>query len=188
MKAASRAYAKTRVIRDRDVQILAGLSIGLKNEYVSSGAQVWNGSPFEWILSRPSRQRGKIGEQLIAGWCAARDLNVLRSPDSDADRVIEGKRVEIKFSTLWNSGSYTFQQIRDQNYDYLICLGISPFDAHAWIFKKSGIPFSKLRHQHGGSRGRDTWWLIFRPQHPPIWMRKQSGKLREVYRMLRGLP
>lgn len=86
-------------ITDRDVQILAVLSVGLRSEYLSRSNSEWVGSPFEWILSRPSRQKGKIGEQLIAGWCAARELNVLRSPDSDADRIIEGHRVEIKFST-----------------------------------------------------------------------------------------
>lgn len=175
---------RTTTINDKDVQILAGLSLGLRDEYIKPGKDDWAGSPFAWILTRPSRQRGKIGEQLIAGWCASRNLNVLRSPDSDADRIIEGRRVEIKFSTLWKSGSYTFQQIRDQYYEILICLGISPFDAHAWIFKKEKIPFDQLHHQHGGARGRDTWWLTFKPDRPPRWMKKQSGRLSEVYRVL----
>ncbi|TSC78798.1 MAG: hypothetical protein G01um101425_957 [Candidatus Peregrinibacteria bacterium Gr01-1014_25] len=169
---------------DPDVQILASLSLGLKGEYIRPREDPWAGSPFAWILTRPSRQRGKIGEQLLAGWCAARDLNVLRSGNSDADRVIEGKRVEIKFSTLWQSGSYTFQQIRDQDYDYLICLGICPLDAHAWIFAKRAIPFGKLKHQHGGSRGRDTWWLTFKPDQPPVWLRKGGGRLADVHKIL----
>ena len=39
---------------------------------------------------------GSIGEQLVAGWFAAKGLDVLRTGDSEADRVIDGKRVEIK--------------------------------------------------------------------------------------------
>jgi len=176
---------KEKISSDRDIHVLAGLSAGLKNEYLAR-SNTWVGSPFEWILSRPSRQKGKIGEQLIAGWCAARELNVVRSPDSDADRIIEGHRVEIKFSTRWENGLYTFQQIRDQDYEYLICLGISPFDAHAWIFRKSDIPFQTLKHQHGGSRGRDTWWLQFKADTPPEWMKAQNGTLAYVYDVLSG--
>src|SRR5688572_19211336 len=98
---------KQKVSGDKDIQVLAGLSAGLQKEYLARG-NAWVGSPFEWILERASRQKGKIGEQLISGWCAARELNVVRSPDSDADRIIEGHRVEIKFSTQWGNGLYTF--------------------------------------------------------------------------------
>jgi hypothetical protein len=105
---------------------------------------------------------------------------VLRSPDSDADRIIEGQRTEVRFSTLWRNGLYVFQQIRDQNYDALICLGVAPFDAHAWVFTKDQIPFDRLPHQHGGNRGRDTWWMQINPADPPDWTRGQSGRLRAL--------
>lgn len=110
----------------------------------------------------------------------------MRSPDSDADRVIEGARVEIKFSTEWESGQYVFQQIRDQNYRFLICLGVSPFDAKAWIFEKKKIPFKMLKHQHGGDRGHDTWWIGFPANRPPTWMGKK-GFLTDIYRTLAKL-
>lgn len=178
----------TRQITDQETKILASISASLKNEYVDPAENEWRGSPFAWILSRrSSRQRGKIGEQLIAGWCAARDLNVERSPDSDADRLIEGRRVEIKFSTLWSGGNYVFQQIRDQNYDYLLCLGISPFAAHAWLMKKSEIPFRKLSHQHGGRRGKDTWWLSVNPQDMPAWLNEFGGSLSSALKILKSL-
>lgn len=165
-----------RRLTDKDVQLLASISLGLCGEYEKNNGARWIGSPFEWILHRPSRQRGKIGEQLIAGWCAARGFDVVRSPDNDADRIIEGARVEIKFSTEWEGGQYVFQQIRDQNYRFLICLGISPFDAQAWVIEKKDIPFKKLKHQHGGNkRGRDTWWLGFKPNNPPGWLGKRGS-------------
>jgi len=176
----------TRIIKNKEVQLLASISLGLRGEYEKSNSIRWQHSPFEWILHRPSRQRGKIGEQLIAGWCAARGLDVVRPPDSDADRIIEGTRVEIKFSTEWKNGQYVFQQIRDQNYQFLICLGISPFDARAWIFEKKKIPFEKVRHQHGGERGRDTWWIGFKVDNPPTWMGKR-GSLTDVYKTLAAL-
>lgn len=175
-----------RRLKNKDVELLASISLGLCGKYVKNDGARWVGSPFEWILRRPSRQRGKIGEQLIAGWCAARGLDVVRSPDSDADRIIEGARVEIKFSTEWENGQYVFQQLRDQNYRFLICLGVSPFDAQVWIFEKSKIPFEKLKHQHGGNRGHDTWWIGFKPGSPPSWMDKR-GSLTKVYKVLAHL-
>lgn len=170
-----------------DVALLASLATALRAEY-ESRITAWNGSPFEWIRAKPSRQVGKIGEQLVAGWCAARELDVSRSPDSEADKIIEGKRVEIKFSTLWAGGFYTFQQVRDQRYDVLICLGVSPFDAHAWILNKKDIPFSALDHQHGGAKGRDTWWIRVDPKKVPAWMRKYGGTLRDIERFFRKSP
>ena len=173
-------------ILDQEVRVLASISESLKGEYINPAEDIWAGSPFAWILTRPSRQRGKIGEQLIAGWCAARDLNVLRSTNSDADRIIEGKRVEIKLSTLWANGHYKFQQIRDQEYDYLLCIGISPFDAHAWIMKKSEMPMELMPHQHGGSSGQDTRWMTVRPGkiHPRL--NAFGGTLAQVLEVLKG--
>jgi hypothetical protein len=86
---------------------------------------------------------------------------VSRSPDSDADRVVEGKRVEVKFSTLWKNPPYKFQQLRDQNYDLAICLGVSPFNAHCWAISKATIlhewkTTGNVVPQHGARAGSDT--------------------------------
>lgn len=91
-------------VRDPEVRLLATIAATLKRDYVVPEINIWEGSPFAWILMRPSRQRGKIGEQLVAGWCAAKGLDVVSVRDAEADRVINGRRVEIKFSTLWASG------------------------------------------------------------------------------------
>ena len=103
------------MIKDPEVQLLAALAQGLKSEYETEEDLSWSQSPFGWIKGQASRRKGAIGEKLVAGWCAARDINVLRSPDAEADRILEGFRTEIKFSTLWANQSYKFQQIRDQD-------------------------------------------------------------------------
>lgn len=176
-------------IDDPDVQVLAGIADALQAEYIPTGADPWEGSPFAWIRSRPSRQRGKIGEQLVSGWCAARGLDVVRSPSSDADRVIEGQSVEIKLSTLWQSGVYKFQQIRDQDYDQLFCLGVSPFAAHAWLLPKPVLHEHVIGHtgQHTGAGGADTAWLSFAAVRPHAWMEPYGGTLGKVWELLRGL-
>ena len=168
-------------IKDAEVRILAGISEALESEYVAENSR-WAGSPFAWIKSRPSRQIGAIGEKLIAGWLAARGFNVTRSPDSDADRIVEDKRVEIKFSTLWENGSYKFQQLRDQNYDFAICLGVSPFDAHCWVIPKNEIlrlwqKEGLIQSQHGGRDGTDTAWIPVTPDRVHDWLTAFGGEL-----------
>jgi hypothetical protein len=145
-------------IKDPEVQILAALSLSMQADYAGDETR-WQGSPFDWIRKRPSRQKGAIGEKLVAGWLATKNFNIARSPDSDADRLVETKRVEIKLSTLWENDIYTFQQFRDQNYDFAICVGLSPFDAHCWVLPKSVV----LYQWQGGRRDkkpawRGRWW------------------------------
>lgn len=176
-------------ISDPQVRILAALAADKQAQYAEQDA-MWQGSPFAWIKTRPSRQIGAIGESLVAGWAATRGLDVVRSSNSDADRVIQGHRIEIKFSTLWSDDrKFKFQQIRDQEYDYLFALGVSPFDAQAWLIPKAGLMEDRppeLVPQHGGAAGRDTKWLSVTADSPPSWLAAYGGRLADVFELLQG--
>jgi hypothetical protein len=149
----------------------------------------WGGSPFEWILSLPSGSKGKLGKRLVYQWCAAQGLSVDRCRDSDADMLINGHRIEVKFSTLWQQGIYTFQQIRDQDYEYAVCLGISPFEAHCWVLSKKILKKQVIGHlgQHTGSSGKDTAWFSVDPKNPEEWLVPFGGTLEDACIILKGL-
>lgn len=151
----------------------------------------WKGSPFEWILSIPSRSKGAYGEKLVQELFRLNGFDVKRPiSGSDHDRVINGHRIEIKMSTLWaNNGQYTFQQIRDQEYDYLICLGLSPKEAHCWLIPKSEVFIGRegVSHQHGGQAGKDTLWLNFPANKPPAWLASFGGSLDIVIKLMKDL-
>lgn len=178
-------------IMDPDVEELASVATTLRSDY-QNRADDWRESPFSWIRSCPSRQRGKIGESLVARLLEARGLATGPSGDSDADLTVNGRRVEIKFSTLWAGGFYKFQQIRDQKYDFLICLGISPFDAHSWVFTKGFLlegwgNLPGFMSQHGGRAGSDTAWIQIDPAAPESWLAQHGGTLRSAFNVLSEL-
>ena len=167
-----------------------GIAGALHDDYDDED-MAWACSPFAWIKSRPSRQVGAIGEQLVAGFFAAKYFDVAKSPDSEADRIIGGFRVEIKFSTLWKAGSYKFQQLRDQNYEIGIWLGVSPFNAHCWVVPKLMMMerwhSGEIGSQHGGRSGRDTAWLTVDPASVPQWLSPHGGTLSQAVSAFRKL-
>jgi hypothetical protein len=162
----------SREITDEDVRLLASLAGTMKVDYLEDDA-AWEGSPFAWIKTRPSRQIGKIGESLVAGWCASKGLDVVKSPDSEADRIIEGVRTEIKFSTLWKAGGYKFHQLRDQDYKMAVCLGVSPFDAHCWVIPK---PVIASRPRQAGHKGA-LWGRTCERTRSPKWWASASRRV-----------
>ena len=173
---------------DSDVREIVSIAENLRSEYRSYNLD-WTESPFAWIKDLPSRTRGKVGEQLIEHWCREQNFDVRPSPDSDADRIINGLRVEIKSSTLWKSGIYKFQQLRDQAYDVVVCLGLSPFDVHCWVLSKEVIieqwRSGGIGSQHGGSQGTDTAWLSVNPSAPQAWLTPQDGRPADAIKILR---
>lgn len=178
----------TKKFTDTESQLLGDLATGMRPFYEAADL-MWVGSPFAWIKTRPSRQVGAIGERLVSEWCESKGFTVERTGDSDADRLIKDLRVEIKFSTLWSDNKiYKFQQIRDQDYKYCFCLGVSPFEVHAWFIPKSQIMKPRppeLVHQHGGSDGTDTMWLTLDPKAPPDWLAPYGGTLTQVEALIK---
>jgi hypothetical protein len=175
-------------ISDEELRRLVIIAKKLEDEYGPKNSNdPWVGSPFAWIRTRPSRQVGKIGEELVACWCKQIGLEVRKPKEkkAEADLVIEGRRVEVKFSTLWEANVYKFQQLRDQEYDYVICLGVSPFDAHCWIIPKNKA-LRKATGQHTGSQAQDTRWLTIDPKSPPKWLKTYGGTLIEAKKILQN--
>lgn len=181
----------TTPIQDPEFQRLAAVANGLANHYQIDNAP-WVDSPFEWLKNIPSPStRGKAFAELLSGWCADRGMTVAMSPDSHADRIIGGVRVEVKGSTQWQNGGYKFQQIRDQNYSIIVCLGISPLDAHCWAIPKATVmqwwQAGRISSQHGGAGGNDTAWLSVDPSAAPAWLQPYGGTLAAGLAQLQAL-
>ena len=129
----------------------------------------WEGSPFAWIRQHNPKTVGAIGEQMISEWFKSNGSVVLPRESSTHDRVVDGKRVEMKFSTMWTNGCYRFSQIRDQDYDALVCMGVSPHAMHCWMFPKDvvkeAISNKWILPQHGGASAKETAWFGINPNY-----------------------
>lgn len=154
---------------------------------VADEVNKWMDSPFQWVMMLPSRSRGKAGEVLVTTWLRGLSYRVEKAQGSQYDRLLEGHSIEIKFSTLWKSGEYVFQQIRPaQEYEHVFALGISPSSVSAWLIPKA-VAVAHSVPQHGGAAGKDTLWLRIRASSPPAWMDDYGGTLPRIEAVIRTL-
>ena len=176
--------------RDELLRSLAAISAELESQRPSSGDE-WDQSPFGWLRRLPPRSRGAEGENLVADWCERLGYAVGPTGDSEADRVIAGRRVEIKLSTLWANGRFKFQQIRDQDYEIMICIGLTPRleDVQIWIIPKEVLMERPVgvSGQHSGADATETLWLDVRINAPPPWLAQWGGDLDQAEAVLADL-
>ena len=172
----------------------------------SNNATEWEGSPFEWIKKLHIKSIGQAGEKMVARFLHGHGFLVTEASGTQADIEVNGKRVEVKTATMSGDGKYTFNQIRNQRYDILLCLGLSPKDAHIWVTCKKDIndgnfPTQKsvsvggysFGPQHGGKSGNANTWMLVLPvptgvfEAAPSWLRPQGGDLAEICEALRKM-
>jgi hypothetical protein len=154
----------------------------------AAGDGPWSNSPYKWLRDLQSRTRGKAGEQIISGWLKSEGFTVGKASSSNSDRSIELTQVEIKLSTQWDSGEFRFQQIRDQDYKFIILLGVLPQEVKVWILPKK-VALKHSTPQHTGKTGAETRWLAFDAENPPKWLSRYGGDVsRAVSAVRRYLP
>ncbi|MCC3275425.1 hypothetical protein LJ753_06020 [Arthrobacter sp. zg-Y20] len=164
-----------------DLEYLASLVQGMESQY--PGSKAWDDSPFKWVLAQPSATKGSISRRLVTGWANLygmfpQQLTIKNQIYLD----FGGTLVQVKFSTLWDTGYYRFQQIRQGDYDYCLCLGLSPFDMHAWLIPKSDLDIFVIgtKGQHTGTGSGETWWLEASPRNMEPWLEEFGGQLDSV--------
>jgi hypothetical protein len=144
----------------------------------------WQGSPFLWVRTLSAKKKGAAMEALVRQWCNIHGFPPGKTPGSESDCSVGGVLTEIKGSTLWDSGDLQFNQIRRQNYDMLVLLGISPSVVQMWCPPKR-LALLHSKPQHGGEAGTDTYFLKFRATSPPTWLREFGGLPSEFRKALK---
>lgn len=130
------------------------------------------------------RKKGKAGEQLVKAWALEEGIgyHCTEARIQRSRSHTQWSKIEVKLSILWEGGSYKFQQIRDQDYDYMLCFGISPFDVHDWLIPKKLLRDDKpgLGGQHGGKNSKETKALQSMVDKPPTWLEPYGDDFQAV--------
>jgi hypothetical protein len=173
---------------DADLEYLTQILQGLEEEY--PGTRAWDESPFKWVIAQPSATKGSIARQLVRAWgnlhgIFPKQVSIGNQLYLDLDGIL----IQVKFSTLWDTGYYRFQQIRERDYDYCLCFGLAPFDMNAWLIPKPVLDTHVIgtKGQHTGSGSGETWWLEISPRSPEPWLEECGGQLNDVAQQLREL-
>jgi len=169
---------------------LTAYSTALEADYLepelSPEDAAWEGSPFNWIRDNPSGTKGAIGRDLVASILGEISPPVIREGTA---LEVGGHRIRVKFSMAWEqSASFRFQQIRDEDYEYIFCLGLYPNAAFAWFIPKSefyvdGVAQERdgVTAQHGGVTGTDTRWFEVNPASSILpWLEDYGGTLAQA--------
>ena len=116
------------------------------------------------------KTKGKVGEQIVESIYKKKGHRVLQPRSTQYDRIINGKRVEIKASTVTDGSSdhFSILQIReDYDYDQLLML-LCYFD-HFRMYALDKNQISDLikrdilKPQHGGKNGSRSNYLYNGP-------------------------
>lgn len=161
-----------------------------QDEATIAAREAWIGSPFEKLVQLSSKAKGALGEDVVEGLMNSFGFQVDKPESMEHDRIINGHKVEIKMSTLWEEGKLQFSQIRDQDYEYVIFLGIEPFNTSVWILPKAAA-VELSTPQHGGSKANETRWYGFQADDVPEVLAQYGGdpnRAREVALKYFGTP
>jgi hypothetical protein len=120
---------------------------------------------------------------LILSWAASKGIQSERTRTTNEILILNGIQYAIKFSMLWKSGVYQFQQIKSDGPDFILCFGISPFEAHCWVFERD-YAISHSKQQHKGAKGAE-YWLEINPNEIPNWASDHGGTLDDAYHIIK---
>ena len=118
-------------------------------------------SPFLPLKQLTSRTKGAKFEQILQEHLEKLEYKVAKAKNGNWDRTINGKKIEIKGSFLWDGTDYfKWQQIRiDQDYDYIVFLAFYPNSLEIYIADRETVHREITRkdadgnwmyNQHGG--------------------------------------
>ena len=140
----------------------------------------YRGSQNEWFRILSSRRKGKAGELMVGAALESEGIDVWSSKQARKGKLVDksvklsdydlylktlGLRSEVKTSTMWGEGkNFTFQQIRNQEYDIIIFQFVLPNEVKLfYCTKEDAVNYIMIdgHGQHGGGKATETFWITF---------------------------
>ncbi len=119
----------------------------------------WTDKPFFIIKILANTSKGDLAEEFIVRYCKQLGFTLEDKATrlGDYDKVINGKRFEIKMATEDVSGNFQFNHLRyDYKYDGVICIGVSPDSILFDIYSKGDLATGKAGTLVSMGRGQNS--------------------------------
>ena len=142
----------------------------------------YRNSAFQIYKHMSSKKKGAAFEAIVQEYCTQLGYTVTKPENSDHDRIINGKKVEIKGSMLWSGTNthFRWQQLRPaQDYDVVVFLAIFPDRIEFYGATKDDVKNNLevqnengewLYNQHGGKKvNSGTFFLDSIGTNIPDW-------------------
>lgn len=144
----------------------------------------WDDSSFNWMRGLPPASKGAIGRDIGSGLLFAYGF----TPGANRYELrVNGQGVLVRVATKWKENTVKFQNIRDIQFDHVLCIALYPKKAYAWLIPKEEIWVkgavrtgrSELKPQH---KGADAW-LTVDPIGVPAWLEPYGGTIEDMIKV-----
>ena len=142
-------------------------------------------SRFKMLKDLSSKKKGALFEKLYSEYKLSQGVSVTKPSNSNHDRIVGGKKVEIKGSFLWGEGThFRWQQIRpSQDYEIIVFVAIYPDRVEFYQADKETarthleVQDSQgnwIHNQHGGKTTNSGCFFIDGLPENFSWFEKES--------------
>jgi hypothetical protein len=161
---------------------LVGITDSLIPGYPASKS--WDDSPFNWIRGLPPASKGAIGRDIGAGLLQQYGF----TPGTYRYELrVNGQGVLVRVAMKWEGNVVKFQNIRDIQFDHVLCIALYPKGAYAWLIPKDEIWINqKVRTDRPGitrqHKGADAW-ITLDPKNGPTWLASYGGTIEQAMKV-----
>ena len=145
----------------------------------------YSNSKFKILKDLSSKKKGKYFERLYTEFKLSQGVSVSKPSNSNHDRIVDGKKVEIKGSFLWgDSNSFRWQQIRtNQDYDIVVFIAVYPDEIKFYQADKETVcshlevqdsQGNWIHNQHGGKTTNSGCFFIDGLPEDFTWLESES--------------
>ena len=140
----------------------------------------YSGTVFEPICQLAPRSKGAFFESILVDFLRSKGATIKKSGCFDYTILVNGQRIVVKSSMLWEDGTFKWQQIKlDREFDAVMFLAVYPERIDVYHASRDtckthlDIKTDKgwIHNQHGGRKVRSgTFVLNGNPENIP-WLK-----------------
>lgn len=160
--------------------------VSITNDFIAEYPQstAWQDSPFNWIRCLPPGSKGVIGRAIGSGLLQSNGFTVTARTNQ---LRVNAQGILVRIALMWEEGVLKFQNLREPDFDHVLCFGLCPNEAFAWFIPKEEVwKDGTVRTDNAGvtaqHKGADAW-ISINLSSVPLWLKPYGGTLDEMVKV-----